>query len=503
MRTWGYLSAAIRTSGWLLLLGCWLQPVHGQTDSNQYAAGSSQGLASDSPLGGVGGAGGAAMADFDTLMNLIQQTVDPDSWLANGGTSTMLPYPSGVFVDPKGQLTRIRPAEQSFPQMFNVDEASPRHPWRTSSNLRTISLRKLDEALAAALTQGISAGPEIQKLAGLSKISYVKIDAANEDILICGPAGNSLFGFELQDLAVVAALANAQTAPMGCSIEPRDAGILAAQKMLQSPTASKRLARNPRMFVEQMQELIGSHQVHVFGMPANTGTAVALIDADEHMKKVGFGAAKTPTPINSYFDYLDRQAQVPNQSLIRWWFSYADSPVSVAPTGDVFELPEQCVAVLSEQQWVSQQGRAPTGGNDLAADSFAQAMTEKLNELRSSHASYARLCAVFELGLALQLGIETTGQPSLKAWLPNLCALGSVSPAENTEPQSVEGLTTWHKLSNGTIVAVVSGGVKIDARQVARKDTWQPSKFLASSVVPKTPDSPSVAHASWWWDSGL
>ena len=42
--------------------------------------------------------GGAAMADFDTLMNLIQQTIDPDSWLAAGGTSTILPYPSNMSI---------------------------------------------------------------------------------------------------------------------------------------------------------------------------------------------------------------------------------------------------------------------------------------------------------------------------------------------------------------------------------------------------------------------
>ncbi|MFK7738281.1 MAG: hypothetical protein AB8B50_19815, partial [Pirellulaceae bacterium] len=44
--------------------------------------------------GAIGG--GAAMADFDTLMNLIQQTIDPDSWLLNGGTSTILPYPANL-----------------------------------------------------------------------------------------------------------------------------------------------------------------------------------------------------------------------------------------------------------------------------------------------------------------------------------------------------------------------------------------------------------------------
>lgn len=52
------------------------------------------------PLMSMGGptaiGGGAAMADFDTLMNLIMQTIEPDSWLQQGGTSTMLPYPANL-----------------------------------------------------------------------------------------------------------------------------------------------------------------------------------------------------------------------------------------------------------------------------------------------------------------------------------------------------------------------------------------------------------------------
>ncbi len=64
-------------------------------------------------------------------------------------------------------------------------------------------------------------------------------------------------------------------------------------------------------------------------MNPGTGTAIALIDADEHMKKVGFGTVRTRTPINSYFDYLDRQDKVPEQSLIRWWFAYGDEAIRV------------------------------------------------------------------------------------------------------------------------------------------------------------------------------
>lgn len=462
--------------------------------------------AQDSSLGGGGGtgvaSGGAAMADFDTLINLIQQTVDPDSWLAAGGTSTILQYPSGVYVDPKGHVKRMTETEKIavFGNAPQLTSNSTQHPWRNSSGLRTISLKRLESALQRLASSGLPPTSEVIRLAGLSKIRYVKIDAANEDVLIAGPAGDEGLGFELQDLAVVAALINHKTAPLGCSIEPSNQGLLAAQRYLSEQGVISRLARNPRMVVEKMQEHIGDHNVKVFGMAPNTGTALALIDADEHMKKVGFGTVATRMPVNSYFDYLEKEAKVPSQSMIRWWFSYADAPIRVNKDRSLFELPEQCVAIFSEQQWVSQQGRAPTGNKDKSADAFAEGFTKRLSAMRKSHPSYARLSAVFETSLALQLAVETTGLPDLKSWFPNLCYLGSDFPEENVQPNTVDGLTTWHKLKNGTVVAVVSGGVKVDAISVATERNWEESSFLVSSLVPDQQERISSAHGSWWWD---
>ncbi len=38
--------------------------------------------------------GGITEADFDELINLIQETIDPDSWEINGGTARMRPFPT-------------------------------------------------------------------------------------------------------------------------------------------------------------------------------------------------------------------------------------------------------------------------------------------------------------------------------------------------------------------------------------------------------------------------
>lgn len=43
-------------------------------------------------IGQLGGPGGAAIADFDSLINLIQTTIEPDTWDLLGGPSTMQEY---------------------------------------------------------------------------------------------------------------------------------------------------------------------------------------------------------------------------------------------------------------------------------------------------------------------------------------------------------------------------------------------------------------------------
>ncbi|MDG2012050.1 MAG: hypothetical protein P8J33_01000, partial [Pirellulaceae bacterium] len=52
--------------------------------------------------------GGVTEADFGELMDLIQETIDPDSWEENGGVGRMSPFPSGVWIDSSGTLRDIK-----------------------------------------------------------------------------------------------------------------------------------------------------------------------------------------------------------------------------------------------------------------------------------------------------------------------------------------------------------------------------------------------------------
>lgn len=448
--------------------------------------------------------GGAAMADFDTLMNLIQQTIDPESWLQAGGTSTMLPYPAGVYVDPKGQVKRVtgqfigdRAVEERL-RKAATDVAKGNKAWQTASDLRMISLKRLEQSLVEASRGGGPVGADLIRLAGINQITFVLVDAAQEDVILAGSADPDRMGYFLEDLAVACSLINSQTAPLGCSIEPKQERLLATKRFLATPEAVNMLSKTPKRFVDQLSQLIGDYDVEVFGMNPRCSTTVALVAADEHMKQMGFGKARLPVNVKTYFDHMESKNSVSNESLIRWWFAFSDQTIVTNPEKTLFRLPNQCVRVLSEQQFVTQTGRQPTGGKDPAADAFAAEMSEKMNQLRNYEPNYSRLCCVFETVLALQLALDSSSMANFQAWFPNLCRLGKMDQ-KVVEPTSVPGLVTMHTLKKQrTNVAVISGGVTINPQKIAAQSNWQVSSLLSGSAVPAKATLPETK--AWWWD---
>ena len=447
----------------------------------------------------TGGSGGIAISGMFELMALIQSTITPDEWIGVGtGTSTIYPWPNGVWLDAKGQMTR-RERNATMPDWKN---GMVHAQWRAGAGLRTVSLKQLDAAVGMMASTGLPPNAQMRQLAGITHIEFIAIDKVNQDILVAGPASKDVGdenGFLLEDLRTLATLMTNRTVPLGCSLDPNNQGILEAQKFLSDPAVIKRLGHSPKVVAEQLKAKVGPHAVNIFGIDPRSGTALALVDVDEHMKRVGLGLSSTVPKIKSYFDHLDRKGAAPPQSLIRWWFAYNNAAISVNDSGDLFQLPKQVVSVMSEQQWVNAQGnRQATGNADEAADAFAAEMTAKMSDLRQTQPAYARLQGIFELGLALQLAIEATEQPSLAEWFPHLCDRSQISTAGRQAPTSVEGVTAWERLRNGTVVAVISGGVMLEPATMADRVKSQAPTHIsrpASLTVAKQP-----ASTQWWWD---
>lgn len=473
-------------------------------------------LAQGSASGGEGGGGragggnepsanrgGAAMADFTTLMSLIQQTITPDAWIDNGGSNTMLPYPAGVYVDPKGQLKRsttgtIDRSVEDRLRKASGDQPKGNKAWQAASQLRMVSLKRLDQALVDAAAGRKPLSADIIRLGGINKISYILVDLESEDVIVAGPADPNQLGFFLEDLAVVSALVNSQTVPLGCSIEPNQQRLLATQQFLAQPNSAATLSKSPTKFAEQLGKTIGDYNVEIFGMNPKCGTAVALLAADEQMKMIGFGKASS-APVRSYFSHLETQNDVPAESMIRWWFAFNELKISTNESKTLFGLPENCVRVLSEQQFVTQTGRAPTGKKDPAADAFAAEMSEKMNDLRNLDPNFSRLCCVFETAIALQVALDKVGMADFRPWFPNLIGLGKLDSATAVEPKTVPGLVTTHVLKKKkTNVAVISGGVTINPKSALKGESIQVSQLLSGSGVPSKSKMPK--NAAWWWD---
>jgi hypothetical protein len=353
-------AASIFLAGCVAFFACGgTNPVFAQDTSAASASSSTlPSLPADStgiPLAPEQGAmGGAAAQDWMTIMMLVSMMVDPDDWVDAGGTNRMIPYPNGVWIDPQGHIKRMQANRNGIAGLDGPVDAVG--PWRAGSGLRTVSLKQLDEALAFTAARGLPPTAEMLRLAGLTHIQYVAVDVANRDVLIAGPAGQAAgqdSGFLFEDLRTLAQLASSRTQPLGCSLDPQDAGLVAAQQFLADSKVIARLGSAPATVSEQLKTKVGPHAVNIFGLDPTSSTALALVDVDEHMKRVGLGLASTTPRIKTYFDHLNRQGQAPAQSLIRWWFTYNPEAIQSNAAGDLFQLPNRTVAVMSQQQWIN------------------------------------------------------------------------------------------------------------------------------------------------------
>ena len=89
-------------------------------------------------------------ADFQPLMDLIQNTVATKSWIDNGGNGTISDFPTGVSVDPSGVLRPLmreaRSGDLAALRTASLQRAG-QDDVRRSSPLRMISLTRLEKQI--------------------------------------------------------------------------------------------------------------------------------------------------------------------------------------------------------------------------------------------------------------------------------------------------------------------------------------------------------------------
>jgi hypothetical protein len=469
--------------------------------------------------------GGGVQADFNSLMNLMKNTIEPDSWDDLSGPGSVMPYRTGVYVDPNGlmrQLTKEETTGSLESLARRARAADINDDMARSSNLRLVSLKRLEKAVSERLESGRPVLETMQQLAGLTQIKYVFVYADEADggeIVVAGPAegwkyddaGRSVGResgrpmLQLDDFVVVLrTFAPGGQAEFGCSINTRDANLKQVKEFVDASNAAGPLAPGQlSRWLKELHNRLGLQDVVVTGVPANTRVAQVLVEADYRMKLVGVAKLDTGKLIPSYFDLLKAAGQTKGAPLeaLRWWLTMKYAAIMHSPDRSFFEIQGSSVLVQSENQFVNSQGQhLPTGAAEPVNRLFAERFTQKYDELAQRDLVFADMRNIFDMALVAALcrqeELHQKADWSLGAFGPG----GVYQPAVVNAPTVVESVMNHRVYGGKDIVVQVAGGVQADVVAIAR-DKNLAKEDAGLGKVAQRGKNPALPEGRWWWDA--
>jgi hypothetical protein len=468
------------------------------------------------PLGGA--RGGAAMADFDTLIDLITSTVHTESWLEEGGSGTIESFPTGVYVDARGLLRQAATESKTLDLVRReaTRATGPRDAARTSG-LRKVSLPRLERAMQLAWMEGRPPDEAMRYLAGLHRIEYVLVYPDCGELIVAGPAGDWIHTDEgwtlnketrspviqLDDLVVLLRRAKGGEGPFGCAIKPRRENLERTQQLLQESAKQPLRISQRAEWLERVRDSVGRQDIEVFGIDPHSRAARILVEADYHMKLIGIGREDGTLGVPSYMDLLaERGGQDAKLDVLRWWFAMHYDAVRSNASGDAFQFVGQAVKLLSENELLTARGeRIQTGKAEELNRAFAAGFTKNFALLAQKYPIYGELRNVFDLALVAHL-LEQQGLADQVAWSAmHWSDPRRFSVAHERVPREVESVANYQKTSRGLFTAVVGGGVHADpplwfTPEHAAEDRQGELGYVRGDSAAK----PQLPADAWWWD---
>lgn len=463
---------------------------------------------------------GGSMADFSSLMQLIQDNTSGQWETVDGVGGTMTPFDTGVRVSPEGVLSRVTTQDTTGSLATlgaQVRKASLNEDMAQASPLRLVSLSRLEKEVAQRLADGLPVPQSMAQFAGLSQVQYVFIDAAARDIIIGGPAEAWQYNadghpvgvasgrptLQLDDFVTVFRTFARGEPDFGCSINTREEGVKALQDY-----ARQSLARGPlsagagvRNWVNQLQRRLGRQDVVVWGVPADSRVARVIVEADYRMKLIGIDKLDAGKTIPSYFDLLPlaMQKNPPAMEALRWWLRMKYDAVMHSSDRTVFEIQGSSVLCQSENQMLTDEGKhLPTGQAEPTNRLFAQNFTSHFDDLARKDLVFADVRNVFDLALvAALIHHERLNE---RTELASFAQSGGYRPAQYAVPREVDSVVN-HRVYNGRdIVVQVAGGVRADLMAVVTDKDIAKESAMLSKVAPKAA-APQLPAGRWWWDA--
>ncbi len=480
----------------------------------------------NSGVGGLSGragfGGGGSMADFQTLMNMIMQNTSGKWMLVDQEGGAMTEYPQGIRVAPNGLLHRLTNEEQTGVLAslgMQARKADLNADVARRSDLRLVSLTRLERAVAQRLADGESVPETMAQLAGLSQIKYVMVYPDSHEIVIGGPAEAWQYNAQgqpvgatsgrptlhLDDLVTVLRTFSRGDADFGCSINTRDAGVRALTDFVQKSQARGPLSSTSvRNWVSQLQQKLGRQDIEIWGVPNDSRVARVIVEADYRMKMIGIDKLDAGKDIPSYFDLLAASSQskgAQTMDALRWWLTMKYDAVSHSPDKSVFEIQGSSVLCQSENQFLTADGKhVPTGQAEPTNRLFAQNFTANYDKLAARDLVFADMQNIFDLALVSAL-IQHEKLNDKAGWdLGVFTPRGDYATARYAVPKEIDSVVN-HRVYNGRdIVVQVAGGVKGDFMSVVKDAKLTPESPRLGSVA-KIAKAPELPAGRWWWDA--
>jgi len=463
--------------------------------------------------------GGSQFANFGPIMQLIQdQTAPPARWFdVDGEGGRMTEFSQGVFMGAPAVMAALTLAadDSRLISAFEMAKsANPNHNVHATSNLRLVSLPRLEQHVLSLTEAGLPVSDDVACLAGLTEVRYLFVFAETGDIVIGGPAGDWTVDdtgrtvgiaqhrptLKLDDLVTLSRTFSSGGAGFFmCSIDPKPDQVKAVRDLVaKSGTLS---AQNVGAFTKTAAETLGLQNVIVNGIPADSHVASVIVDADYQMKLIGIGKRDGADGMKSYFDLISRSERHGSaMDALRWWMTVGYDAIYVDPGQQAFEFSGRSIRCLSENQIVQNDGsRQATGKAEKANAEFARLFTENLPKLAEQEMLFADLQNVFDLALVSAL-VQCNGIAHQIGWHSEAFGVdGSYQPSNADVPTELMTAANFRTYRGGDLVVQVAGGVRGDLKSIVQNpETFEISPEVAKKAATANPIGQS---GRWWWDA--
>ncbi len=466
-------------------------------------------------------AGGGSQANFMPLMMMLMMETDGPWQMMDGTGGTMMPYNTGVRVDPNGQLAML--SQQDYQGRLEdmgikARQADLNQDMAKKSGMRVVSLTRLEAEIARRLELGQPVLTTMKNLAGLSAVKFVFVDPETHEIMIAGPAegwqynqagipvgvSGGLPTLQLDDLVTAMRVFSPTGNKLfGCLIVPRQEGLKKLSAFVDRSNARGPLSPGAgvRNFAKKCQEELGMQDAVFNGVPEDSRVARVILEADYRMKLIGIDKLDAGPNIPSYFDLLTPQSiqqNPPKLDALRWWMTMKYDAILHSPSRTVFEIQGPSVQCLCENELIEKDGqRIHTGQANPTNRLFAQNFTQHYGELAQRDLVFADLKNIFDLSLVAAL----MNQEHLLANTERgygVFASGGEFQTAKFEPIKTLMSVVNHKVYNGKdIITQVAGGVRGDMVALLKDGkTYRESSRLDNMRQ----HAPQLPAGRWWWD---